>query len=532
MGLLPHGADAPELTVALFVPDPLRAVSASEALRGEAGDALRSKLARSPYRFQVAQINGVSRSEGGCISVVLTGTASPAEAAADGALGSSAALVEASLRTEIGRPPAPDAALERVARTADLVAAELAAWWTFATDHGGDPVVAVSASLPESRASATKSAAAVLDAAPNEPPVAVDHVERDESGQGELWVLLGNPCAAIEEGGHQWGGASLAARARALDVSGERDVAVEAFAAPEGVGVFAHAPIGAGEADDDLARRVAAVASKALLGSSASRDALARAQASSIGDLEGAWGPRAFGLDAFARAFAPEHPSVVEPRGTVTDLMRSDYARATGSWAALASGPLRLVTLTNRSPTQGPAAAVAVDAWLLPSQVARGCAKLDATEPDRSPKQIDVALEDRGVALFGLRAEPPMATILVELARAERPQARARFEGGIVVLEVESGADHVDADVDAVTAMLTRLARGEVSDEALARARDAARATALREAADPRARLLALFAKRSTPATFAPVEPASVADFKAWARAQAAPDRWVVIRER
>lgn len=527
-----------DLRVALFVPDPLRAVSGADALQGDAGDALRSKLARSPHGFRLAAVHGVSRAEGGCISVSLTSSASLGDDADEG-IASAASAVELALADAAALPSVADAALERVARARDPVeAAELAAWWTFARDRGGDAVGAVSVTLPKPREAAAKPLQLALEKPPPSAPT-VDRVDRDETGQGELWVMLGNPCAAIEEGAHAWGTTSLAARARALDASGRAGVVVESFAGADGIGVIAHAPVGAAESDDGLAVRVARVAAFALLGAAPTRDALGRAGLGAIDDLERDWGPRAFGVDAFARAFQPDHPTLVEPRGTVADVVRIDYARATSAWATLAAGPVRLVTLANRGIAQGDAAAKTIAAWLSPTQ-ARGCAKLASVEPDRSVKQLDVGLEGRATARYGLEAEPAMAVVLARLVADKRPSADVRRVDGRVIVSLHADRDTpsrpepggLAAEVTSLADVLESISQGSVPDDVIERARRGARAEALRAASDPRERLLELFSKRATPASLAPVEPASVADFKAWAKANAAPARWVVVQAR
>lgn len=523
---------ATELRVALFVPDPLRAVSGAEALQGDLGDALRSKLARAPYGFRLSSVRGVSRAEGGCISVSLTSATSPGDASADEGLAAAAGTVERALADAAALPSTADAALERVARAPDpLEAAELAAWWTFAKDRGGDAVAAVSVTLPKLREAALKTARAALNQPAAEANPTVDRVDRDEAGQGELWVLLGNPCAAIEEGAHMWGASSLAIRARALDASGRRDVVIEPFAAADGVGVFAHAPLADAESEDALAARVAHAAAWALLGAAPTRDALGRAELAAITEIERAWGPRSFALDAFARAFQPDHPTLVEPRGTVADVVRADYARASAAWTTLASGPVRLVTLANHGATQGDAAARAIAAWLLPAQ-ARGCAKASAVEPDRTPKQVEVDLDGRATAHYGLEVEPAVGIVLAELIVDARPNVDARREGGRVILSLHSSEERLTADMTSLGELLSSIARGNITDDTIEAARRAARVGALRTASDPRARLLELFSKRATPTTVGPIEPASVADFKAWAKANAAPDRWVVVQAR
>lgn len=521
-------AGPPSVRVALFVSDPLRAVTSASALEGEGGDPLRSKLARTGA-LQVASVRGVSRAEGGCIAVSLSATGAT-ESVTDDAIVSSVALVEESLRKATSTPAPADAALERVARARDPIdAAELAAWWTFAKPEGGDAVAAIAATLPRNRA--PEKLRAVLDRPAPAAVIEVDGVLREEVGQGELWVLVGNPCAAAEEGPHQWGATALAARARALGVTGEDDVSVESFATTDGIGILAHAAIRAGESDDALAERVATAAAGALFGGPPLRDALGRAELGTIADLERVWGPRSFGLEAFARAFGPDHLSLVEPRGTVADVVRADYARAAGAWATLAAGPARVVTLANRSASQAAAVERSIGAWILPSQ-SRGCAKIDVAAFDRTPRELDVDLGGRALARLGARVEPSIAIVLARLIETRRPHVTTESTGGILVLGIDADAAGLGAEVDALVATLDAIAKGDVTDAELERARIEARDDALRDASDPRTRLLALFARRSTPSSFSPIEPASASDFRAWAKMHAAADQWVVVRER
>ncbi len=533
--------DRTDVRIAISVQDPRAAVTAARAFELRGAPELRSKLGRLAVPFFVDAVTGVARAKGGCVSVRLHSDSASRNDA--DAIATATGIAERDLAEAANEPANAGVAEESVLRASDAVdAAALAAWWSDATTDKGAPTVTSIAvgfapSAPEALVSRVEQAMS------SPPPVAPTDIEvrgRLEKGQGDLWVVLANPCASALEAPHGWGATASAVTARAFERSAKSDVVVEPLVSSSAMGVVAHASAAPGESGDDLARRVATSAATVLLDSAPSAEALSRSSSRARRILERDWGSNASGLDVLAMALAPDHPTEVEPFGSFSSATRVDAARGAAAWQVLVDGPLELVVLDNESPTQSDAALAVVGRWALP--VSKGT---HARCPERAPSEAHVAhevLHDDDVtgglsrtfvalpvgkgtearsmgavvaALFEGDTSPASAA----LRSIENAHATARLVGAdaAVVIRIDAPDDKLSDAEKAVTDMIVKTG-SDVPDDALRRAIDVALQAEERRFADPRERALALLA--SPTASLAPKR-VDLAAFRAWARATA-----------
>src|SRR5690606_32490877 len=101
---------------------------------------------------------------------------------------------------------------------------------------------------------------------------------RTERGQGQLWMMIGSPCAMRHEGEWDAGVTATAVTAAAAE-SADPAVSIEPWVSADGVGIIAHgAVLDAEETPDALARRVARAAAHAYASLPRDAGAFARAQ--------------------------------------------------------------------------------------------------------------------------------------------------------------------------------------------------------------------------------------------------------------
>lgn len=538
---LPRGAA--RFTLALPVADGRTAASAASEL-GRTPSPLRAKLSRLRVPFSVDEIGGVSQPNGGCLFV--TATSQTADPAADlaAAVAIATGVAQAELSTSAERPLDEAAAARQVARATDSVeAATIASWWALSHPRAGalSPTAAVlfDAEAPESTLSAARKAATRL---PSKVPLAL--ASRVEEGQGELWIALADSCALAEEAPHLWGTAALVAVAASLESPEVDGVDIEPMVDPHGVGVFAHAAARAGESPTDLADRVAAAAASALLGRPISGDDLVEAQSIARTELERRWGHETIGLGPFADALSPEHPVLVEPLGSFAQVSRADADRYQRRWRGFGAGGVGLAVLGNAGDGQASRAAEEIQRWLIGNGSASTCVR---SSPTPRPSRTEVhgsGTSHSAWLLFGAQApDPDLARVARELLDGETeaslsrqalskvPGATARAwvsDAGALVVTVQSTDELVDDAERAMTALIARIARGDVTE---ASARDAARAAEddeRRALADPRTRLrLLLSGGALEPAPLA--TPDILARFKAFAADSLGERRWVVV---
>lgn len=212
-----------------------------------------------------------------------------------------------------------------------------------------------------------------------------------EPGQGELWMLIGSRCGALNETTATAGHGALAVQALANHATLSDDVTIEPWIAPHAVGLLAHAPRRSlKESPSALARRVGRALAEALSVTPITFEetALAREQLlQTIGKApEAAWWHT-------VSALSPEHPSWLSPRGTFQSLNEATRSNLEQRRQLLLSEPLRAVVIANGNQQQAELALDELERWLGPL---RGtpveCAK--PTQPAPALGQIEV--EDGG----------------------------------------------------------------------------------------------------------------------------------------
>lgn len=552
---LPSGA-RPRLSLAVRAASPTAAVGAAERV-GDGDSPLSARLGALEVPFRLAEVSGTARPRGGCVALTLEPTAS--EPVADlGAFALAASIARREVELALALPDDPLLAARQVLLAPEAVeAASRAAWWALVAPGVASPSrAALALGLPAERSRASeldkarRDFSTALERAAAQPPAELEQKSAIERGQGELWVLLGSPCGVASESAIDAGLTALGALAAASEVSAA-DVTLEPWIHPDGVGVLAHtAALGGREALAAAALRAGDAAARALVAAPLSVAAIERARASTLAHLDAAWGPRTLVASAFADALVPDHPSWALPLGPWARVSAHAPDAVTARWRSLAAGPLRLVVLANADASQVALASSAAERWLSP-RGARGApcpsrtpspprpGKTRRTLPRGADAQLLVALpapprgapghdgaESLAYALDG--PEGALAEALRGTGVAARGSVRFLASPAAAVLfDVRVPALGADAAFGAVDALLSRLAKGELSPSTLARAAEAPTALDVRALSTSRARIEALWGQAAPP--HAPVTPESL---RALAIALAAEDRRLVVEGR
>ncbi len=521
------------ITLAVRTADPEAAASAALRL-GAADSPLVARLRALPQPWRVLDVSGVARPRGGCVSVTLEGAAHAAAVPLESAAAQVSAVARAEITTEIALAQGSLVSGRRILTAADpREAAARAAWWSLAQAAPGSPDrwaillgvpapstipqrVGASPKAPEVSASRFQAALAQSLAA------AAPGVERRaavERGQGEVWVLLASPCGVAEEGEGDAGLTATAAIAAVEARHDNSDAQLEPWITSDGIGVLAHASFRDDrETPIELARRVGSAAAHALTAPVLTTEIAAKARATTLDLLGRAEGPEAGALSTLAPAFAPFHPSWLEPLGLWNQVASSALEDVRLHQQALASGPLRFAVLANADAAQARAAGDAVDRWLAPGPPRRAC-RAGAPLPPRPGRYEGHLPADAGLARAMIGAPIPAPGApgrdLAELARLALdgangllagafPQAAgvasARILGGArapaLVIDVRAPEAGLAAAVAEVKRMLARLPQS-ASDADLDRAFVEQGRLDQEGRAFPRRRLVDLWAARS-----------------------------------
>lgn len=545
------------LTVALRTSDPLDAIAASERL-GSSPSPLGARASR--HGFRITRTIGVADpAGGGCVAVSLErrGSNSDAEArVVDEAVREVTrhALREAQIEIDAG---ADDLDLaERVARAeSGTEAARLAAWWAHAeplANRQRATIAAASLELaldtPEPRRVELQKAAqsALADAPASSDPGGAETKIRVETGQTKTWVLVANPCAAVEEASHRWGASALAthaaltnARAAADSLPGE--ITVEAFTSSRGVGFIAQASPIEGESPAELGERVARAAASAFFVAPASDDAHLATQEIALRRLASRWMKNAPGLAALGGAI--ERPTMIEPFGPPNRLARFEPAELARRLHALSEGPIVVAVLARQDEAvEREAVSKQVARWMEPTT--RTCEPVPRSRPGRSevretrkgaavvhillPLQAGTSSLAQGRIVAAMLAGP---TGLLARGAAASPTTRATSRtvgppGSPHLLVSLAGPEESIADVEReALQLLGRISRGELPETEIARAIAEDHEAALAELEDPRARLAKVLVDE-------PVEPAAPpkpADVRAWMTKNIKPDTATIV---
>lgn len=509
------------------------AIPAALGILSARDGALASRLRAGPD-FRVRGVAGAARPEGGCL-VVEVEPAAAARASKDPSADrfvSRASVAIEIAREEVDRalaaalrPPLP-ATLDAVAQTAigeggdPRETADRAAWWSWpstkAEERSREILVVQATSIAKTPATDEgaalaalrgKFAAALSRARLSWAKSELDLRPRVEVGQGELWALLGSPCASAHEGAGDAGLAAVAAAALAR-TPGEDGVTLEPWASSVGIGLLAHAAPRPGETPTDLARRIGDVLGRRALATIPSNDALAEARGEALSRLPPASTSL---LQSAIIAIAPAHPSWIEPNGTLESVARIGGEATELRLASLRAGPIRLAILANDGEPQIDAVARAVERWLprRPGE-ARACPIVDPGAIPRGAIVPMVVKSGTGVAVaFPVEErDRDAATALASLLDARSGPAGDALEGvatrwearvlrGVGVSALVFLALAPDPNVDPVVARVRALfagLRSGLDAEKLARAdRERSSARTFRRLS-PRGRIVDLFA--------------------------------------
>jgi hypothetical protein len=530
---LPPGAA--RVTFAIHTANAERAAAAGESL-GDAKGALVARLGALEPAARVRDVTATAHVGGGCLVVTVDLPAPDATADPPVALAAVANVVREQMLIDVADARISRASARDLAnRAADpREAAERAAFWTLLLAAGppapatepSDPV-AVVAGLAMGSASGGDDALAVRSkairteidratAAQGEP--VAEMRARLERGQPELWVLVASPCGTEAETDADAGAGAIAAMAAAEWVHGETsgsDASAEGWAAPDGVGVVAHAAGATGETSEALARRVAGLAARSFGAAALDAKDLARARGRLL--ASSASGEDAHGFGVLADALAPGRPSWMVPWGTMQSLERSSDATVRARLDALRSGPLRVAVLANQDASQVDVALQTVDQWIARRPGgSRACPPRANVPP---PRPGTYGLERPGASsadawlAFALPPFDPAARAAASVVAATLDGAGGLLEKALgaglargwqahvsgparapaLVVRVSSAQGTLDAAVAEVRALFDRLRLGALTDADRARALAHLAEERLAASLDPKARLVALW---------------------------------------
>jgi len=517
---------------------PRSAVPGALASLSDPAGALALRL-RAADDFRARSIGGAARPEGGCIVVEVE----PGAPHTSKDWSTDRVTMRAAVALEVARQEI-DLAIEaarsiddsEAARTAissggdPREAADRAAWWGWPIENASSTAAyastllvpaAIVAKTPSADVEAgTAAAQSKFEAALQRAKIAWARTEielrpRVEAGQGELWAALGTPCGVANEGPSDAGLARLAVHALVASSTGRvttDGVAIEPWGASIGVGVVAHAAARPGESAKALAHRIGDAAGRVFLASFPTADSIATARGEALA-AAGPGAPPGDLVHAALRATMPDHPSWLEPIGTLDAIAKVGLESADLRLSTLRNAPLRIAVIANVQSDQVETASRAAERWVprRPGE-SRICALVD---PGPIPKGNVRALNvhgGTGVAIAlpvedSLReAAANLATVLagtngrlaLEVASSGLVTSYdARFVRGIgrsaLVIVVLAPDPNVDAVVAKMRTMLEKLRNGGLVAEDLARAEKERAAAMAKRHLEPRARVVDLF---------------------------------------
>jgi hypothetical protein len=572
-----RAAGTARLTIATRVGDPDDAVGAAASM-GRPSSPIALRLSGLPLPFRLVEVGATARPRGGCLSVTIE-TRRPYQGPAgiEDASAVAAAIASREIEQEL-----LDARSDRAPDRADSAigqggwravhgasdprdAAGLAAFWTLVgrTAKPGDArqnssvALSIAAAKGEPRAedrdlAATRSFSAAYKRADRmlRTPV-LEHREKIERGQRELWLLLASPCGTGAESDADGGTAALALTAAiAARRTDDDGVALEPLIGPDAVGIVAHAPPAPAESARAHAGRVARAAARAFASVHLATGPFADARAALLARLGDGASPDGRALVAVAGLIAPSHPSWIAPLGSWDAIAQSSTEAASLKWHSIATGPMRLATIANSDLSQSEVAAREVDRWLVRrGDGPRACPAVDAGRPPKSGT-LQVSLGAAAAASQAIVALPapspasqdrPAAELLLAglsgsdgwLARAMGPlgsgaSAQPRLLGGArssaLLIDVRASEATLENAVAQVRGVLSRIRLGALTAADLDRSVYVRQRWDLEAAMDPRHRLLDLWQNR-TPAAPAPTLDA----WRAWSAVALGEDRLVVV---
>ena len=500
---------------------------------------------RGADEWQATGISGAARSEGGCLVVELE--PSPRARMTGKEWNADRVTMRAAVALEVTRQEI-ERAIERAKATTDGEAARLsiasggdareaadrAAWWGWSSTFTAGTALRSTFTLMVPPPVATKGATAAtvdvegflaglrpkLDGALDRAKLAwarteIDLRSRVEPGQGELWAVLGSSCGVAHETGVDAGLGNLAMSALTTTAAPRAQsdgVAIEAWAAPLGLGIVAHAAARPAETPKALAQRVGDEAARAFLATFPGNGEVASARAEALVSLAGAKPPGDLVHEAL-RASSPERPSWLSALGAVDPVARTGLDSLELRLATLRASPLRLAVIANTDGEQVEVTLRAADRWTprRPGE-SRVCPSIDAGVQPKGAIHPLVVKSGTGVA-FAFAVDDAQRDAAELLARVLDGAGgrlatdvasaglgtfyEARFVRGLgrsaLVLVALAPDANIDALVQRMRALFEQLRTGGLKAEDLARAeRESAAALTLRRL-EPRARVVDLF---------------------------------------
>lgn len=514
VSLVDRDSDRRQLSVALRIADTDAAIGAAELISREGSDLL-ARLQNLTPAWELRRASAIARRHGACLRLDVSPPAGdPGPDSAEVARVATLIEMGAHNAFELAQPGAFDQSVLRP--TEPRRAAVLAAWRALPTKPANDAPVRRSIAYlarPHDAVSSADLARGLEQSRSRIEQPSLELRERQEPGQGELWMLLASPCGATAETLSEAGALalSLQALARGADNAG---VQLEPWISPDGVGLLAHAPRRS-PAEGSIAHavRVAGALGRALM-SRLGGPEIGGARAKLLEELGGR---RFEGLSMALDGLSPEHPSWLEPRGlwqSVSDVPTEALDRAR---RRLIVSPLRLGILS-QAPEQARVASQQLESWLLPWRVEpREC---PAVRPDAARRgEAVIAVPDDSKfegAYVGVTLEPPgppsaraaqLSALILNRSGGRLDKALASIGAGasaqahalggsrrpVVLITVRALPERLSAAVEQVRSVLEQLARGAVTPEEFAKARRELAQGEARSRFDPRRRIVDLW---------------------------------------
>jgi hypothetical protein len=509
------------VTVAVHVPDGARALAAARTLP-RSDSALSQRIAHLEPGWSLDAVLATTRVRGACLRVDLRAARGSEPPTARVAAGVAALVVDEVLREAVHGSATPWDLDEGILRASDpREAASVAAWRALSGQlPAGRPRRFVSYRVsgphdrPGVRAEFERAVRQAL-ARPIEPTFEVH--TRVEAGQGELWLLLANPCGTRDETRADAGVRALALRALTGVAARQAAVTLEPWVTPDGIGLLAHGPRASGdESPTAHAERLAAALARAVVATRLDETAIATERSRLLADLD----PDRDALTAAAfEALVPGRPSWLDPRGGWQPLVALTAGAVHTEARRFPAEPLRLAVIANHDDAQASVAARELARWLHPGRLQDvPCAPQQApqAQPGRYTIETRRASGAAARALVGVRLPADAARRTTEaewtvflmnrsggwLDRSLKvpgvaSQAHASLLGGAaasaLVIEVAALTPDAEEAVAQVRALLARLARGAATAADFTASEQAFAAATRRTAFDPRRRIVDLW---------------------------------------
>jgi hypothetical protein len=353
-----------------------------------------ARLKTLPIAFRVSRFVSTVRPAGSCFSLEVT---SEETSLGSKQLQEVSAIASAVIQQEIDieRKPTPgdfglvERRIRALPSTQEMAAA--AGWWALTSDSATPSavpqrIVALgipSRSFPKGSNLGTPFNTTKLDAAPLQQQLDLASqrfqtpvVERQigvERGQGEVWMLLGQPCPLVETQ-QEAGLSALALSSMAIELQGDRGIQIEPWISAHGVGLIGHATIqDQKETPEQLSERIGDVLARLYFARGPSSAGLVQARRTLTEFLSD---PIQRSRSAAISTLIPNFVTQSQPWGLLDVVESVGYDATRIRWEALTQGPLRVAVLANASNAQGQAGVNAVDRWIVRSSTQRTCPAL------------------------------------------------------------------------------------------------------------------------------------------------------------